>query len=219
MSEFRHTVSAVSGHYGYPGMVPSGGLKTSFKYPSPATVRGYLESAMGMERGSFEGDIALGILRAPSGHQTTLRKNHIFKSATGEKPVGPDGKKIGALYEPRIFSWEVWLDVTYQVAVRGPMADRVRKALQGEGTRYGVLSLGTSDDVVHDTTEEAVPARWVVPGTQFPLIIESKTSFSQVSPTMGRFALSAESLDIPEEAWLSMRVVTPKKARKKPIAA
>ena len=71
---FRYTAKMTSGHYGFPTPTRTGVMKFSSPHPHLSTIRGHLESLMGLQRGEFEGDIALGILGHPSGKGTPPTK-------------------------------------------------------------------------------------------------------------------------------------------------
>jgi len=204
----RLIVRATSVHFGIPIPVKTGGLKSSFKYPPPSTVRGMLESLLGLQRGEFVGDIAIGILRPPGGRGTPLYSN--TGEANGKHPrnvlmYAKENKdapsKPVTLMQP--YRHEIFYDVEYQFAVRGPMIEQIRCALRGDVERFGVLSLGTSDNEVYDIVEESVDAQWIVPGTAFPLIVESRVGPKNRQPVMGRFELSPKMEDIPPTAWIS----------------
>jgi len=84
---------------------------------------------------------------------------------------------------------ETLFDLNYRVLVRGSWEPRVHAALEGRVARFGVLSLGESQDIVTWIAEvpEEAPAQWVVPGTQVPLIVRSGRGYDRISPTFGAF--------------------------------
>lgn len=194
----RVSVHAVSGHYRVPGAVEVGGLARSFPVAPPSTVRGFVESLCGLAPGRSEGTrIAYGQLSPPVGQGAVLRLDHVWSSS------GAKGKTKGAKGEAtRPVRHETWVGVAYQVAIDGPVEPLVHQALAGEVSRYGVLSLGESDDQVWWIAAEVRPARWVVPGQEMALIEVADRGYDRISPVWGQFALSRPAQHVPDDAWL-----------------
>lgn len=225
MDTIRHTARAVSGHYGIPTPVTNMQTKHSFSLAPPSTIRGYIESLMGLSRGEFEGEIAFGVMAPPVGFGKVLRMNTAWGNAEGKpdpalgldangKPKKTKGESNATLRRP--YYWDIYYGMSYQIAVRGPLTERLAAALRGEVERYGILSLGTSEDEVYEVTEEAEEARWVVPGKMFVLPVVSGEGWNKREPLMGRFSLTVDKkVDIPEEAWIKFVRAAPAKKPKK----
>lgn len=215
METLRHSVHAVSGHYGVPAPVNTLQVKHSFAYVPFSTVYGYLESLMGLNRGEFQGSIAIGVLHPAQGHGKILKKSYVMANLKQPKKTEDDAsseqvedKKLRGVIIPRPIIWETYYDVGYQIAVRGSVEtiNRLKEALQGNVERFGILSLGTSDDEVYDITTGSEAAYWIVPGKAFLLPVESQEGWGKRTPQYGKFTLSAEKTEaIPEEAWLNLR--------------
>jgi len=107
--------------------------------------------------------------------------------------------------------WEVLFGVEYMVLVESAAYEaRLQEALQGVLPRYGVLSLGTSDDTVWSLTKDTTPAQWIVPGQAIPLIVRPERGYHNLRPQYGYFDLTASQPEAPEEAWFSSSAVMPK---------
>jgi len=161
---------------------------------------------MGLQRGDFEGDIAFGLVKQPGGKGAPLHLNTAYSTIPGWP---------GIQVAKRPWTWETFYDVEYHVAVRGPLLEHLGQALRGETPRFGVLSLGTSDDEICDIELGEAEAQWIVPGRDFPLIIESQEGRTNRTPKMGRFTLGPRQVAVPEEAWRSfVRAPQPSKKGK-----
>jgi len=183
------SVHALRGHYGYPGRVPTMGLRQTAPVPFPTTVKGFLESMCGDPPGCFSGKFAYGQLHEPGGRGKVTQYDHTIN--TSGKP------------QPKPSHWEVLVGVAYQVVVDGDYEDRIRASLGGEVSRFGVLSLGTSDDEVWEIQEAQEPARWVVPGKKYPLIIRAGTSYKERTPKYRKFDLTDFQEVVPDSAWMT----------------
>lgn len=174
-------VEAVSGHYRVPGNVEQSGIAPTFAVAPPSTVRGFLESLCGSTCGSFEGEFAYGWLRDPQGYGLLHRRVQVWASG-GMKP---------RLERNRTINVEMLFDVAYAVAVRGPWADRVRAALEGDVERFGVLYLGESTDLVTWIAplngDASNGVRWVVPGTSLRLPVVSGRGYDSITAAYGTF--------------------------------
>lgn len=184
-------VDAMSGHYKLPGPVKDRYVAASFPIAPPSTMRGFLESNVGSESGTFEGEFAYGWLRRPLGHSRMLRRIQAETSAAKFISVRDGKERIGMMARP-IFV-DTLFDLSYCVMVRGPWVARCREALAGNVERYGVLSLGESTDIVSWVGELPEPppsVQWVVPGQQMVLPVKSGRGFSNLTDTVfGSFDL------------------------------
>lgn len=199
------SVHAVSLHAGRPLPPDQGATLTTTDFPPPSTVKGFIESLTGKERGWFRGRVAVGLLKDPGGRGTVLKKGTYWSNARG---VGPDGKPISSDHQStsRVVNWDFLLDVAYRIVIDGsPEQEEVlRQSLRGEIARYGILSLGTSEDEVYMLNEKEAPARWLVEGQQHPLTVTTGHGFSDRNPVYKTFDLLGEPIvDVPEGAWVS----------------
>lgn len=182
-------VFATSGCYRVPGAVPTGLTASTYPIAPPATVRGFIESLCGKEKGTFRGHFAYGWHKHPEGRGEEMKSLAMWTSS-GEvtRPV-----RTPFLYRP-----------TYQVVIDSPVfEDLIQKSLLGEITRYGVLYLGESEDTVLRIEVKQEAAEWLVPGAKYILPVRSKYGYGYVNPTLGRFALTERQDVVPEKAWLS----------------
>lgn len=177
----RLDVKALSAHWSLPGAYEALTVRESTEHPSPSTIPGFLESLCGDLFGTFQGEFAYGQVRPPLGHGKILRSDHL-------------GNKSRPTY------WEIFFDVHYQIAVRGPYERSIREALEGRRTRFGILTLGTSDDEVYHLTESHREADWIVPGHNFPLIVFAPSGYADRTTVFGRFDCE-RSDDVPEQGW------------------
>lgn len=185
----RFHVACERGHYGFPGRNGSFSQRATAPVPHVSTVRGFMESICGDELGTFQGRYAYGRVHLPKMMGRIFRKDS----------VPPRQKKEQA---SRPCYWNVLFGVAYQVIVEGEYEDRLRLGLKGELSRYGILSLGTSDDVVWLLREYAREAQWVVPGQAFPLVVEPQRGYTNLRPKYGYFDLTPHQLEPPSNAWV-----------------
>ena len=183
-------VHAFSGHYKVPGAVDTAGLASSYPVAPVSTARGFLESLAVETPGSFQGRFAYGLLREPSSYGHVYRSSHIWSSS------GQKGSQIPGHYrlpeEQRPFAIEVFFDMEYVFLVEGPWEEKIRDAVAGKTDRYGVLSLGSSDDPVTHLGEYTGPldaVKWVVPGNTIPLPVHAPYGYHTVHPTVKVFDL------------------------------
>jgi len=188
MDQIRLHVGALRGHYGFPGRNGIFSVRQTAQVPHVSQIPGFLESACGDELGSFKGRYAYGRVCAPLMQGRLLRKDKVFHGANPD-PLG------------RPCYWEALFGVEYQVVVEGTYVERLRAALRGELPRYGVLSLGTSEDEVWLLKEADKAAEWVTPGKAFPLIVKPQRGYKNRRPQYGFFDLTEFREDIPIEAW------------------
>ncbi len=188
-------VRVTSGHYRMPGQVEQGGTQTSAPIAPPSCIRGFLESLVGERSGSFRGSFAYGYAEPPRGHGFLLRRAHVLRSYSKVKGE-PTGSGIEGI---RTVSVETYLDLSYRILVRGDWETRVLAALAGDVERFGVLSLGESQDLVVwiEKVPIETPARWVIPGTMMTLITASGRGFDRISAKYGTFDFG------PEPAWFN----------------
>lgn len=172
-----------------PGRVPTLGIRTTSKMPSPTTVRGFLESMCG-DSGVFQGELAYALVKGPIGQGNLLRVSNVINS------VGEATRPVW---------WETLFGIQLRIAVRGPYVERAILGMKGELDRYGVLTLGTSYDAVVGVWEnDTIPAQWVVPGMAFPLIVDRTFGFQNQNPTYKMFDLSESLAAPPENAWMDL---------------
>ncbi len=192
-------VDVVSGHYRVPGQGGQGVTAASFELAPPTTVMGFLESLCGEESGSFgpENQVAIGLVNPNQGHGFLARKDHNWNSG-GIKP-----KSGGAGEDIRMVLRETHFFLSYRISVRGPYAEKIRKALNGEVDRYGVLSLGESGDVVDWLCEETGDANWLVPGTQVVLPVKTGRGYGTMDTVYRSFDFT-DAGEPPEAAWLNL---------------
>lgn len=177
-------VHGATGHWGLPGQVDQGGFSPSLPMPPLSTVRGFLESLLGLERGGFGGRVAWGWLRRPAGHGWLVRRASVWSSS------GNSAKET-----IRSVSVEVWFDWQLVVRVQGKLEDELRSAMRGDRPRYGVLCLGESQDMVQvferEVSDEDVG--WICPvGEEEPgylLPVQSGQGYGSMTTRYGRFAV------------------------------
>lgn len=189
-------VDVVSGHYRVPGQVGQGQTASTYPIAPPSTVVGFLESLCGVESGTLVGDtqVAMGFVRRPQGHGILLRKDHSWASGGIKPTTGGKAENIrAALHETLFF-------ISYRIAVRGPFVERIRAAMAGDVDRYGVLSLGESEDAVDWICEEDGRAEWLVPGSAFTLPVKAGRGYKTINPVFQNFDF-IESDTPPEMAW------------------
>ena len=221
------SVHATSLHAGRPIPPQQGTTSTTTDFPPPSTVKGFLESLAGKERGWFNGRIAVGLLKDPAGRGTSLKKGTYWSNQEG--PVGPNGEKGKPLTHQttgRTVNWDFLIDVGYRVVVdTTPEHEaQLRQSLRGETDRFGILSLGTSEDEVYMLEEKEVPARWIVEGSQYPLTVTTGDGFDTRTPSYKTFDVQEEpQVEVPLKAWVVYEAPTepvastsvPKKAKVK----
>jgi CRISPR-associated Cas5-like protein len=176
-------VKAVSGHYGRPGLPDSLSLKQSFPFAPPSTIQGFIESLCGMGPNSFDGKFCYGVATKPRG------KGNFFKLGTywlNEK-IDEQQYNIAGV---RPITWETYIDPSYIVGIEGPMEEKVKKSLNGEVERFGILSLGTSDDEVYSIKiVENAQCQWIREGGKHILPIESPKGFHERFSNSAKFDL------------------------------
>jgi len=194
-------VYLMSGHYRKPGTVGNMGHVASYPVAPPSTIIGFLESLCGMESGTFKGSFSYGWVKRPAAMGVILRKDHVWSSSgdsnQGKNPYPTDSEVLRPVLREMMF------DFVLNIMVQGPSEERIRAALRGEVTRYGVLSLGESDNVVswlQEGQEDAV--EWVIPGNRMLLPIKSGRGYDVVNPVYKSFNYSKPCLEPPETAWL-----------------
>lgn len=204
-----------SGHYRVPGTVPVMGTTYSFPICPPSTLIGALESLCGDERGAFKASgsqVAFGWAQRqdgspgrPKGMSNLLRVDHVWSNngvkvdANGH--YDPDGKDTCENRRPT--KHQTFYDLVYQVVVKGPYEARLRAALRGEHSRYGVVSLGESENGINWISEDKItPTEWLVPGNRLALPIEAPKEYKTIQPVYRGFALTPTQIDIPTPAWL-----------------
>lgn len=190
-------VEAVTGHYRVPGNVSVLGHAPSFRIAPFSTVRGFIESLCGQERGWFTGKVAYGWAEVPTMQGTLLRKASAWSSSTlYDKKALAEGKIQLWGETPRPIHVPTLFHPKYLVVIDASPEQEamIRKALAGDVEREGVLCLGESDDfvsnleVVPDNTE---PAQWVSEGSTLPLIVKSGDGYDNYNPIYRRFALGS----------------------------
>lgn len=186
-------VETMTGHYRVPGNVDNMGNAPTFPIAPPSTIRGFIESLCGKERGWFTGKVAYGWLGRdgegvfePLASGSLLRKAHVW-SSSGMK--GPGKTKYGQVTRP--IHVHTMFDLHYRILIDADEEQEqvIRAALRGEVDRYGVLSLGESDDVVSWMAEDVsdTPVRWVVSGHMMPLPVKSGQGYNNINPTIKMF--------------------------------
>lgn len=202
---FAFTVHALSGHYRMPGATS---FAQSYEIAPVSTLVGFLESACG-ETGTFEGRFAYGWSRRPLGRGVLLRQ--CFKQVSNV-PGAPKGspKVTEAMTPTKV---ETWYDMVYQVAVQGPWEEKLRQGFQGNLPRFGVLSLGESENGILNIREDVLnDTEWLVPGHELALPIQPPNSplksgtpdkqYTTLISPQRMFRLSSPMGEIPEEAWI-----------------
>lgn len=193
----RLSVRVVTGHYRVPGTVAVGAVARSFPIAPPSTIVGFLESLIGVERGAGVGRFAYGWEQPPGGQGAILRVDHVWSSS------GTKGRARGAKAEAtRPVRHETFVDLAYQIAAEGPWEQQLEAAIDVGAPRFGVLSLGESDDAVWWLHRVDRPAQWVVPGDQMLLIRRSGQGYDRVNPLWAKFALTEMADNVPREAWM-----------------
>lgn len=185
-------VETMTGHYRVPGNVDTMGNAPTFPIAPPSTIRGFIESLCGKERGWFTGKVAYGWLVGESGDfgpvisGSLTRKAHVW-SSSGRK--GPGKTRYGQVVRP--IRVHTMFDLHYRILIDADEEQErvIRAALRGEVDRYGVLSLGESDDVVSWMAEDPsdTPVKWVVGGLLMPLSVKSGQGYNTINPTIKTF--------------------------------
>lgn len=181
-------VHALSGHYRKPGQVGQGHTGGSFPLCPVSTMQGFLESLCGQQSSSFEGEFAYGWFKRPQGHGEILRKVAVWASDSRDKEN--KNKENKNKENNRVIKVETMYDMTYTVCVKGPQEQLIRNALAGKVTRYGVLYLGESYDLVtHIQVKDEMPTEteWVVPGKSTLLPIASGRGYGNFTVKYGMF--------------------------------
>lgn len=194
-------VTAVTGHYTQPGSQETMGLARSYPIAPPSTMAGFVESLCGAPLGAFRSSgstLAYGWASRPTGHAILLQRMHTL--ASQPDPVSGKSKMTEST---RPYHRECLVNMTYRITVRGPFADRIRRALDGDVDRTGVLSLGDSDDMVDWITESTEPAEWLVPGTSLRLPTRVPRNYACIQAEKQSFDLTPLSEDVPDTAWMS----------------
>ena len=196
-------VAAVTGHYRVAGAVPSMGVARCYPVCPFSTVIGFLESFCGDQPGAFlrsASKVALGWVQRPRGGGTLLRMEQSYGN--------PQDKRLKDAKTQegwRPANREMLFDMVYRIDVEGPYADKIRRALAGDVNRYGVLSLGDSDDTVDWICESSrEPAEWLVPGNLFPLTVAvNHKPGNVIAPDIRSFDYSKAADEPPSEAWVA----------------
>lgn len=191
---------AITGHYRKPGAVETMQTAQCYPFVPLSTCAGALESFCGKEFGDFRAsgsEVAAGWIRRPLGRGTLLRLEQGFANPKGEVPEG--AKKSTEGWRP--IKREMLFYMTYRFDVRGSYAGRIRRALQGDVDRYGVLSLGDSDDMVDWVAETTQPAEWLIPGNEFLLPLRVNRSWNKLAPELMGFQFSEPLSTPPNNAW------------------
>lgn len=182
-------VETTTGHYRVPGNVSNLCEAPVFPIAPPSTVRGFIESLCGRERGWFEGEVAYGWLEEPLGQGTLLRTNHAWSSSGAVSKTNPHGNKTGSMTRP-IHVSKVFRP-RYHICIRASEEQEavIREALKGNVPRSGVLSLGESDDMVSWMREVNMdaPTKWVVEGGDMPLTTHTDRGYHRHNPTTQQF--------------------------------
>lgn len=176
---FLFRVETPTGHYGLPQQTET--LRTAPTLPiaSVTIVRGFLESMVGADFETFDGEFAFGYIRPPGGRGKLLRKANIEASGIKWENFRP-------------IHIETLFDLAYAVGVRGPWEKRVRDAFEGNVSRYGNLYLGESSDLVTWMAEfdgNPTSIQWVVPGTQMILPVRTGHKKARIDTQYQRFDL------------------------------
>jgi len=182
----------VTGHYRVPGAVETMGTARCYPFAPLSTWAGAIESLCGKEFGDFRASgskMSVGWIQRPKGRGTLLRKEQGLANVT----VSHEG------WRPVLR--EVLFLPVYRCDVRGPYAEQIRKSLRGEVERYGVLSLGDSDDMVDWLCETTKPAEWLIPGNEFLLPLRVNRSWDKLAPELKGFQFSGLSDNPPDNAW------------------
>jgi len=173
-------------HFGVAG---GGDIRTIYPIVPHPTARGFIESLCGREHETMKDmQLAVGVRQFERSRGTILRKLHA-RSSSGDvtRPV------------PHHILW----NPVYAIAVRGEHADPVRATLRGEGTRYGILSLGESDSAVDWISEDPVGhAQWLIPGTTYALPIRAGRGYRGQYVHKGFDLL--KHTGVPDQAWITL---------------
>lgn len=161
-------VKTTSGHYGQSAIPDTFSIKQSFKVPPPSTIRGFIESLCGMELNTFKGKLSYGIVAPPKG------KGNILKLGTYWSNEMFEGKNENTAGQ-RPVVWETYFDCSYIIGVQdSEFEPLIQSSLNGQTKRFGILSLGTSDDEVYFIKITETPfCRWVRNGNEIVMQIES----------------------------------------------
>lgn len=204
----RFFAQTLSGHYRVPGSSSTLAVIRTFPIAPPSTVVGFLESMVGEESGAFrasESRFAFGWVQRPRGRGEILRTDHVW--ATGQVLSGnadpQKQKRHGAAMEgQRPTKRETLFHMEYQFAVDGPFEDLIHKGIAGDVSRYGVLSLGESEDAIGWLDEGSKDAEWLIPGSRFALPVVAPKGYGILNPTYRGFDFSPPQKEVPDEAWL-----------------
>lgn len=167
-------------YHGLPHVAAAGGVAISTPMAPPSTIVGFLESMCGKRSGWFLGtksSVAYGLKSKPKLSGTILRTTYTEprapktdKSDSKDQP-DPEEKPDPSVKKATSKKVEVTRPVarvvnfytSYLIAVVGEAEKEVRLALDGKVKRYGVLSLGESDNMVNLVTEvpNATNALWL----------------------------------------------------------
>ena len=193
-------VDTFTGHYGRPGAVKQGQTHTTLPFPPPSTIRGFLESLGGMNRGELKGEFAYAVKSAPWGAGTILRRDHVWTSGMPNDPWSKNRK--GENY--RVTGVRMHFLPSYYVAYKGSQEDVLRSAVAGKVKRSGVLSLGTGDNAVTALSEVSFPtsreALWIVRGDEFRLTVHTTETAHRMEGRWASFAL-CPSTTLPSAGW------------------
>lgn len=188
-------VDAMTGHYRMPGQANLMQTVRTFPVVPYSTVRGFVESLLGMEWMTLRGiRLAIGVRQPPRGRGDVFRKDHAWAS----DGVGDKGEMIRPVHRETLFF------PSYRIGVEGDSQtiNNLRAALRGEVDRYGLLYLGESEDLVDWVGEETGSAKWLVPGVEIALPVRTVRGWDNLNSTYGRFNL-VEAEAPPPEAWVN----------------
>lgn len=187
-------VEAHTGTYLMPGDVAAFCEAASFPIAPPSTLRGFIESLAGQERGWFQGEVAYGWAPNEDGSYEPLGSGTMLQQAT----QGSAGfrKEFGSWFSFRPIHKPLILRPRYRVLIKASEAQetQIRKGMEGEADRYGILCLGKSDDVVNRLEEvpEDAPALWLTDGNALRLTVGTTTGFRNYSPVYKTFDYGEE---------------------------
>ena len=190
---------AVTGHYRKPGAVETMQTAQSYPFVPLSTCAGALESFCGKEFGDFKAsgsEMAAGWIRRPLGRGTLLRLEQGFAN---QKAQEEDEKKSKEGWRP--IKREALFYMSYRFDVRGPYVELIRRALLGDVDRFGVMSLGDSDDMVDWVCETSKPAEWLIPGNEFLLPLRVQRSWNKLASELMGFQFSESLSNPPDNAW------------------
>lgn len=182
-------VEAASGHYRVPGQVKSGA--SCFPIAPPSTIQGFLESLMGLASGTFPGSFSYGQVGDFQGFGVLLRRAHVWSSSNKVK-IGNVTHKFEV---SRPIHIPTYFGCTYVIAVKD-VGDLLDRALKGDVDRFGILSLGESDDVVTwlqqiGTLPEDIS--WVEEGGTVALPVKSGRGYTNLNAVYGQFNIKSET--------------------------